>query len=369
MRRIGICTLYYENKNYGANLQAYALQSVVAAMGMTAELLCYHYRDKLRFFLRNIKNYCKPKGMEWSNIRIRNHAIDNFNKSIPHSRLYFVNTIKKANDYYDIFITGSDQVWNPDWINPFLALEFTDASKKTIAYAASTGKIRLNREQQTRLKRAVDHTDFISIREAESIPALQELTSKPVEYVLDPTLLLSRDEWNVICSDRIVQEEYMFCYFLGNNGNLRNVAREYAKKRGLKLVTLPYLNGRYRQVDDGFGDNCLYDVSPKDFISLIKYASFVMTDSFHAAVFSHIYEREFVVSGGGKNEMGCRMISLTKLFGTEERYIREHDEVTVEVLSKLENISSKLSFDRYEAMKKHSLDFLKKVLEEDGRDL
>ena len=158
-------------------------------------------------------------------------------------------------------------MWNPDWINRFLALEFTDNYVTTIAYAASTGKISLNSKQQNKLKIALNHTKFVSLREKESIPSLQKLTNKQIKYVLDPTMLLTRDEWNKICSKRIVNEDYLFCYFLGDNENLRKVAKEFADLKGLKIVTLPYLNSRYRYVDENFGDYSLYEVSPQDFLS------------------------------------------------------------------------------------------------------
>lgn len=127
--------------------------------------------------------------------------------------MYYSNTIHKANKYYDCFITGSDQVWNPDWINKYLSLDFVEDGKVTASYAASTGKVNLNVSEQQKLKRALNNTKYISIRENESIASLQKLTDKPIINVLDPTLLLSRSEWDEICSDRIITDNYLFCYF------------------------------------------------------------------------------------------------------------------------------------------------------------
>lgn len=231
--------------------------------------------------------------------------------------------------------------------------------------AVPTGKITLNDAQKSKLRIALESTDYISIREKESIPALQELTEKRIQHTLDPTLLLDRSQWDAICVGRLIDEDYMFCYFLGNNEHLRTIARQYAEKRNLKLVALPYLNGAYRAVDDGFGDYQLFDIAPGDFLSLIKHASFVMTDSFHGSVFCHIFGTEFAVSGGGKDEMGCRMISLTELFGTENRYIREHDDVTVDALIAMENEPMVLDTAKFEYMRQKSLAFLKEALEND----
>lgn len=361
MKRIGICTLYYQNRNYGANLQAYALQSILQSMDNEVNVVPYYYKTWIYRILSIIKHSLECKDSVNYLIKERNRAVDRFNSSIPHSKVYYSNTIHKANKEYDCFIAGSDQVWNPDWINPYMALAFADSSKRTASYAASIGKITLNTEQISRLKPVVERTQYISIREKESIPALEALTDKPIEHVLDPTMLLRKEQWDEICADRMVEGKYMFCYFLGNNENLREVAIEFAAMKKLQLVTLPYLNGKYRSVDDGFGDIQLYDVSPNQFLSLIKYASFIMTDSFHATVFSHLYERAFVVSGGGKDEMGCRMKSLTELFGTEERYILEHEDVSVEKLAALPEGSLMLKWTSYEEMRQKSFEFLQRV--------
>ena len=363
--KIGICTLFYKNLNYGGNLQVYALCSVLKFMKHTPEVLPYYNHSKTYERLSNIKQLTRKRDAVHSSVSKRNRAMKDFADTIPHSKVYYSNTIHKANKEYNCFIAGSDQVWNPDWINPYMALAFVDSSKRTASYAASTGKITLNDEQADRLKPVLERTQFISIREKESIPALQALTAKPVQYVLDPTMLLKREQWDEICADRMLEGEYMFCYFLGNNQNLRKVAKEYAAMQNLQLVTLPYLNGNYRSVDDGFGDIQLYDVSPNQFLSLIKFASFVMTDSFHATVFSHLYERAFVVSGGGKDEMGCRMKSLTELFGTENRYISEHDDVSVEKLSVLPEGPLKLDWTNYEKMRQKSFEFLQRVVSDD----
>ena len=363
--KYGICTFYYRNRNYGANLQAYALQKVVESFGVQAEMISYTNRTRLFRLLGDLKQKVGKKSAISDQIFSRNTLIDQFNFAIPHSKLYYSNTIEKANDQYDGFIVGSDQVWNPDWINKCMSLNFSFPGKRTIAYAVSIGKTTLNDLQKENLRIAVGNTDFISVREKESIRALQDITEKEIEFVLDPTLLLEQKQWDEICSERQIKEPYIFCYFLGNNENLRKIAKQYGEIRKLKLVTLPYLNGLYRAVDDGFGDYQLYDVSPCDFISLIKNASFMMTDSFHGAVFSHLYKTPFIVSGGGKDEMGCRMLSLTELFGTEDRYIKEHNDITVEKLLSVEKKDMKLDNLKYKSMRQKSLDFLEMALKND----
>ena len=362
MAKIGICTMYYNNFNYGANLQAYALRKSVSNMGWEAEIISYYDNTKCHMLLSRVKHSLNKRTAVSHGVAIRKAAIKPFNHSIPHSKLYFRNTIEHANKQYNIFITGSDQVWNPDWINTYMSLDFVDKSKRTIAYAASTGKIHFDKWQQEKLERALSNTEYISVREKESIPALQKLTDKKIEYVLDPTLLLTREEWDAICSDRIIPEEYMFCYFLNGNENLRKVALAFAKSRGLKIATLPFLNTAYRSVDDGFGDYALFDISPEDFLSLIRNAEFVITDSFHGAVFSHLFERQFIVSSECGNEMGCRPQSLTELFGTEDRYINDYEKVSLNKLLAFAGDQMKMDKNRYEMMRIKSIGFLKEAL-------
>lgn len=362
MKKIGICTLYYNNFNYGANLQAYALCYTLRKLGYEPEVIAYYYSNKMRHLLARGKLALRKRSTLTKKIESRKKAIHAFNQSIPHSRLYYSNTINKANQKYGVFITGSDQVWNPDWINQYTSLSFVDDNKNTIAYAASTGKIHFTNEQKKVMEPVLSRTKHISIREKESIPALRILTDRNIEYVLDPTLLLTQNEWNTICSERIIEGNYMFCYFLGDNENLRKVAKEFAKKNELILVTLPYLNGIYRKVDDDFGDRQLFDVGPNDLLSIIRHSSFVMTDSFHVAVFAHIYNRSFLCSSECGNEMGCRFVSLTNLFDTEERYVPDHNLITVNKIMEIEQHPIKINYEKYEMLKIKSINFLTEAL-------
>lgn len=364
MKKIGICTLYYNNGNYGANLQAYALRTIVCNMGYDAEMISYYYNTKIHKCLSWFKQLFAQNAFNKANFKLRLISTRTFNHSIPHSKLYYSNTILEANKAYDGFIVGSDQVWNPDWINKFLSLEFVTSGKLTVAYAASIGKINLNNNQIEKLKNALAKTKYISIREKESIPSLKMVTNKRIEHVLDPTMLLSKKEWDEICSKRLIKDKYVFCYFLGDNQNLRNVATQFANDKGIKIVTLPFLNGDYRKCDDEFGDFALYDVTPGDFLSLIKYADFVITDSFHGSVFAHIFETSFIVSGGEKSGMGCRMQSLTEMFGTEERYIGNNNMVSLEKIKYVAESPMKLNLRQYKIMKEKSLEFLREALKD-----
>lgn len=368
MKKVGICTMYYDNLNYGANLQAYALQRIVSKMGFDAELVSYYNGTSLKLVLSRIKKAIKLLRIKPVKLRARIRAVQRFSRDLPHSKTYTTDTIRNANKAYDLFIVGSDQVWNPDWINQFYALDFV-LDKPTIAFAVSIGKTKLSDEEKKKLEKALYNTDRVSIREEESIPMLKELSSKDIQHVLDPTMLLSKAEWDEICPEKLIKDKYMFCYFLESDSILRETAREYADLKGLKIATLPHLNPKNKDVDKGFGDYRLYDVSPKDFLSLIKHSAFVMTDSFHGAVLSHLFERPFIVSGGNHKGMGCRMQSLTRMFGTEGRYVKDNDMLSVGLLSSLEKPQLLIKWDNYYIVQEQSFSFLRGALLNDNTDL
>lgn len=182
-------------------------------------------------------------------------------------------------------------------------------------------------------------------------------------------MLLRREEWDEICADRIPPRDYLFCYFLGDDKGLRRIAKAYAEHEGLMLVTLPYLNGKHRDADEDFGECCLFDVSPESFLSLIKYAAFVMTDSYHGTIFSHLYEKPFVASGGDHGGMGCRIRSITILLGTTERYIIDSEQISLEKLLALGRDPIHPDWSSCETMRERSLNYLKESLKYDTRDM
>ena len=183
--------------------------------------------------------------------------------------------------------------------------------------------------------------------------------------MLDPTLLLSREEWDEVCSDRKIDRDYVFCYFLGENKKERKIAKEFAKKHNLKLVTIPHAAGGINLVDRKFGDEKIYDASPQDFISLIKNAKYVFTDSFHAVVFSNIYQKQYFVFNRNKSgQMSSRITDITELFNQTERFCAGKDKENLTYVESLVDIDYSLPNDKFEELKKKSLEFLDRNLKD-----
>lgn len=374
MKKVGIITHYYKSMNYGALLQAYALQKVISQMDYEVEQICYDMTvaEKKRGELHTVKQILR-KGYnnlkhyrQFSGWKKRCRAFRSFEQSIPHSgQVYDRHAIEKANDIYDAFVTGSDQVWNTDWYHPAFFLDFVVGNKKKIAYAASLGHSEMNGGMRQIFMDSMKDYTAISVRESDAIAMVGECTPISVVKVLDPTLLLTKEQWDEICTDRIVKDDYIFCFLLGDGVQERKLAEEFARKKNLKLVTLPHFPRRYRSVDQNFGDVYLYDVSPETFLSLIKYAQVVLTDSFHAAVFSSTYEKEyFAFERTGAKNMGSRLKSLTQMFECEERFLCTPEMMTTEYIKNVEPISYNRSKRKIEKEREDSLNFLKRALGE-----
>ena len=244
-------------------------------------------------------------------------------------------------------------------------LNFVKDDSKKIAYAASVSEDKLSNYSQKAFQNSLKHFKAVSVREKEAVGLLQPLCPTKIEWVLDPTMLLSAEDWNEVCEERIVPEEYVFCYFLGADKKERKLATEFAKRKGLKLVTFIHLANHYVAADVHFGDVQIYDVSPEKFLSLVKYAKYVFTDSFHATVFSHIYQKEFFAfSRQGHKEMGSRLYSLTDILENRDHFCDTKDKANLQYIMNLPAIDYTKKLPKFEEMKEKSINFLKENLKD-----
>lgn len=363
---VGIITFYHKSSNYGGILQAYALCSQVNKWFYTQQILYNCAGEKVSASSKSVRTIVKHVVSRIINkkrnrtLRNRIRIFDSFRAFVSQSEIeYNAQNICDCLNKYDIFITGSDQVWNTQWYDEVYRLDFVPSEKYKFSYAAGVSSVNLNMEQQEVFRRTLSTYDAISVREKSAVKTLQPLTNKNVEWVLDPTLLLSREEWDKICSIRKVKDKYIFCYFLGSLSLNNKKIIEFAHKRGLKVVTMPYLAWTSKK-DSDFGDYKIYDAAPQDFISLIKYAEYVFTDSFHATVFSHIYKKNFFVfNRAGLKSMNDRIYSLTSLFDTQDRFCDTKEKISLKYIEGLPPINYDRPFPKFEEMKEKSINFLK----------
>lgn len=375
MQKVAIITHYYKSTNCGGNLQAFALVKKISDLGFEAEQICFDTssvqkdQSKVKNILRllNAKRVIKQLKNRSIQKKIspRFQKIKRFNnQKIPHTeKVYNEKTVHECVNYFDAFVTGSDQVWNLKWYYPAYFLDFVPSNKIKISYAASVSMKELNAEQKALFKNHLKDYEAVSVREKSDTNIVADLSVQTVEWVLDPTMLLNKDEWSEIVSERIIDEPYVFCYFLGNDDNERKVASAFAKKKGLKLVTLPYLGSSYRKCDKKFGDIQLFDTGIEDFLSLIKNAEYVFTDSFHATVFSGIFEKQYAVfQRANHSGMESRIYTLCDLYETPERFCDTKEKASLEYVESLDNIDYERPLANLQEMKEKSINYLKKNL-------
>ncbi|MBO5091600.1 MAG: polysaccharide pyruvyl transferase family protein [Clostridia bacterium] len=376
MKKIGVLTHYYDSLNYGGNLQAFALSKFLINKGLNCEQISFikgnnainpskrlNVKRLIRIPLALVRKFISKKHNLPQAKRV---AFENFNKNvISHSeKIYGKENIKNCVDDYDTFITGSDQVWNFAWYNPEFFLDFVPSSKKKISYSASIGRDSLTEEQKEVFKNSLKDFDAVSVREPSSINLIEDLSPVPVVSTLDPTLILEREDWDKVSSKRLIKEDYIFCYFLGNYKKTRKLVNEFAKKYGLKIACIPYTAGIVLS-DRKFGDYRLIDASPEDFISLIKHAKYIFTDSFHAVVFSHIYKKEFFVfNRDEKALMSGRIKDITSLFACPERYCGTSDKMTLQYIEGLPALDYSRETEEFVNKKRESIEFLENNLKD-----
>lgn len=388
---IGIITHYYKSINYGGNLQAYALCEILNKSKHNAEQICYPTVSNLNGKRRPIKQIIKEEGtvvvfekilnrlvmvknkvicrkdhISYLNaLKSRASAFEYFNSEIiPNSQtVYTDDTIQQCNERYDIFISGSDQVWNFNMFRQGYFLVFVENSKKKLSYAASVSMPYYNELQQTYVREALMDFSAVSVREDSAKSIIQPLTALPVQVVVDPVLLLKREDWERICNIPMIKGEYILTYFLGMNPTSRKLCKKFAKQNGLKIVEIKVADDGYRFYDKNFGDIVLDAASPQEFITLIRDASYVFTDSFHAVVFSNIFERQyFVFDRDRKKSMNSRIVDITQLFHTEEHYCNGPERTTIDYINGLKRIDYSIPNKELQERITYSYEFLKNNL-------
>lgn len=373
--RIGILTHFHKSTNYGGVLQAYALCRFLNDQGHSAKQILYkhsvitisttHMTCKKLF--EKVRERIKKKIYHKRNLGIK-HRMEasflDFRESVPHTcQEYTSETIKNVISNFDIFITGSDQVWNPIWFDPAYMLQFVGDSAPKISYAASMGVGVLDQEQELVFKSQISDFAGVSVREKTASDILTTLIGKEVKVCVDPTLLLSVNEWEKIASERLINEKYVFLYLFGEGICVRKLAQSFAEFHGMKLVVIPDLLGKYRKNDRIINSEIINDATPSGFISLIKYADYVLTDSFHACVFSLLYHKEFFAfPRDGHIKMESRIVDLMNMFECSERYCVEKDSGSLNYLLSCVPIDYTREFKAFENAKQESVDYLLKYI-------
>lgn len=383
MNKIGILNCSHI-VNFGSVLQSYAVEEMVHRLsGYDVESIRYSQKKDLLY----LKNYIhlltekdilkfKFKGLKrkvllrtfyrglYKKCKVREEYFRIFVKNnFKLSKVYngYDELIEGARDYRG-FILGSDQVWHPiNYGSHYYTMEWIPENIPKITYAASFGVSSLPDYQKEGTKKFLNRINFISVREKMGQNIINELCQKEVDIVADPTLLLETSEWLKLCKD-ICEEDYIFCYFLGDNIYARKYAKKLSETTGLKIICVPFMD-EINKIDMSFGDIQLFDIGPSEFLSYINKARYVVTDSFHGTIFSIIFQKKFVVfnrfssnKGGSTNS---RIDTLLEQVGLENR--RGFDEkFDIDKNIDYDNVINKVEYLRKES-KKYLVDSLVKL--------
>jgi hypothetical protein len=359
--RVAIVTLH-RVYNYGSVLQAYATQEVFEKRGHDTKIIDYitPQRTKWRLFW--------GKGAEGqSNVIYRIAKIGSFilkEKTFGRfvrTRLYLTKRYATADDLQrdppeaDLYVTGSDQTWNSQYnegIDRGFFLDFLPDTARRIAFVSSFGKTELDKGEIEETKRLLRRYEKISVREDSAVKIITDMGLEAPTHLMDPTLMLDKEEWLKIASPRLVKEPYLILMLLYNEDNhATEYARKIADEKGLKLVKISWEMKKPPLVDQLFTHR-----SPADFLSLFYYADFVVTNSFHGLAFSLNLEKQFVMVP--RNEFNSRIESLLRLVGQSDRLVTCEEEARIEAEKE---IDYKAIEERFSAERRKTYEFLDSI--------
>lgn len=326
--KAGVVT-FHSAHNYGATLQAWALQKALKKLGVTPCVVNYHpwVIDRLYVVPRLDTAAKRMQYLKKKDVRKRRRKLKT---KYTKYRKFLKDHFEFVGDYttyeelaanppgLDAYITGSDQVWNPDHTggyDPAYFLEFAQEGSRRISYAASIGRDRFPAQYREACAGALGRFSAISVRECSAAGAVEEVTGKVPEVVLDPTLLLSREEYEEIKVAGERTGRYILVYMMETNRGLVQLANNLSVVTGLPIIQRK--PGKvFRNELESF-----YTHTPGEFLGEMERAEYVLTNSFHGTVFSVIYERPFVSML--HSQTGSRTTDLLKTLGLESHILYE----------------------------------------------
>lgn len=341
--KVGILT-FNNTLNFGAVLQAYALQETVISFGHTAEVIDYtntfienKEKNNLRLSPYSIiRHFVMGKGLKQKEIAFRRFE----EKNMHFGMLLNEESSDKVNAYYDRFITGSDQVWNmtitdSDWT---FFLDFVEDDSKKISYAPSFGNDKFPENCYGKTGELLGKFGALSVREESGRKLIKDISGLDAEVVVDPTLLLSKSEWEKRISFVPPVDKYILVYVPHNKKAVFEFVDKLSKRTGLPVVYLS-ISPRIQP-----GVKTIYNSAPDEFVGWIKNAEYVVTGSFHGAAFSLNLEKQFYYENTGA---GSRIDNIVKLTGTEQRDIATVD---LDDVIDYANVRDKLAVQREKSL-------------------
>lgn len=360
-----ITITFFRTFNYGAALQAYALQKKLNNLNYETKIL--NFRPPLSE-KRFIKVFQSPKSIKefilniitLSKYKESIRKINNANKFLNN----YLNLTQKYETYdevmnhlpiADIYFCGSDQIWNPKIFNrlhPLYFLDFVDSRRSIKAsFSASIAENYIEKKYTEEIKNYLSTFDFISVRE-EKAKELLEFTGREIEIIADPVFLLNKQEWLSIAKLPLIKEKYILCYFLYQPKFLNNLLKKLKKETGYKIISVTP-----EPFSKIYHDKLIMDVGPDGFLGLIANAEMVITSSFHGTALSILLEKQFY-SIIGKTR-GSRITNVLNKLNLSGRVITDKENEL--------NLSNEIDYNVTTSMvnklRSESLAYIQKVID------
>lgn len=341
MKQFGIVSynIYCNFTNYGSALQSWALSQAIGKLGFYPKLVDYcpdilADKDPLNPFENmwdkdeESRRMCE---LTMPAIRINYEKFNSFyhekfNKTEKKYTSANFNEII-AEEGIDGFVCGSDTIFCPDefGIDDGYYANYECMKKNSVAYAASFGDPHFNDDTYPILNERLKNFVAFGLRENLMIPYVKEHTDVPVQKVVDPTLLLTSEDYDTIAEKRLVDEKYLLLYARRYNPKMNEYAEKLAEKNGWKIIDISL-----RATNAERGHQMFYEAGVEEFLSLVKNAEYVVTNSFHGMIFSVQYGRPFVVFS--REQCDTKIEELLALFGLSDRMLVNGTESFTDVI-------------------------------------
>lgn len=319
------CLTFHNSTNYGTVLQAYALQTICERLGFSYRIIDYSNPQKKKFDSLLKKN--KEMSLFSYLFKLISFPISFYKKAkfLAFTKNYLKTTcpyntsesLSELNRDYDAFLCGSDQIWNLDMVrfDSSYFLSFVNKDKKKVAYAASIGNIKNDTNYESIYKMYLPHFTKIAVREKSAATYLNAFSVVDVSVVLDPTLLLSKEDWCKIAVRPKQQEGYILVYVLSYDKKIVDFIKKLSSQTGLDVIYI------YRNIGAMVREGAACIASPLEWLGLFKEASFVVTNSFHGTAFSVNFNKTFFsfTKGGANNAENSRLYDFLEMVGLQRR--------------------------------------------------
>ena len=360
--------------NYGSVMQTYATQQVFKYLGYDVEFVDYWRKD-------NLPQYRAEKLLESSTLQklkpiwgmcgfTQKITVFLLKKVLEHKKSpmweflekHVQMTPKRYSSFEelmenppvaDVYITGSDQVWNSIWnqgIDRAYFLDFAPKDKPRIAFSASIGRESLDEDEILETRELLEKYKAISVREQSAVYLLDSMGIEST-LILDPTLMLDADAWRELAAPMKQGKPYLLIYQLNPNGQMDEYAERIAKRKGWAVVRIGFGQSDRKKVG-----TCVMLPSVEEFLGFFCNAACVLTDSFHATAFSLNLGTDFISIL--PRRFGTRIESLTRLTGTKDRVLLSYDDL--EIIDK--SIDKETVRHILEEERKKGFDFLRKAI-------